>query len=191
MAKSKQHDSTNPDDEPVVVDTVLSDSQHDQNRAMLLELELEELKRENERLKREAVFAPKVAASVPIVDLTDLNDPAYNSEGNPDELILVEAVTTGMAADHDRPGRPAWAHVKMLGRREEGGVRFPGRVFRMRREEVNTCMYHKGREIGWVRVLRPGEQLRSDIPLGASAPQTTQFGAKMSGAFSGALPIGT
>ena len=34
---------------------------------------------------------------------------------------------------------------------------------------------------GWVRVLRPGEQLRSDLPIGPMAPQTSQLGAKISG----------
>lgn len=191
MAKSKQNEN-DPDKDAVAPATVLSDEQHDQNRVMLLELELEEAKRENERLKAEAIFSPKVAAPVPVVDLSDMNDPAYNSEGPADELILVEAVFSGMASDHDRAGRPAWAHCQMVGRREEGGVRFPGRVFRMRREEVNSCLYNKKHGTGWVRVLRPGEQLRSDLPIGPMAPQTSQLGAKISGStIAGALPIGT
>ncbi len=161
--------------------TVLSEDQHEKNRLMLQELEMDELKRENARLRMKAVLTKNVP-SAPIEPDMDVSAEDYDQGGDGDELILVEAIQAGMYTDFDNPNRPAWNHVQMPGRREEAGVRFPGKVFKMRREDVNTAIYEPGTGTGWVRVLRKGEVVVPGRPIGRPAPQTTQLGARVSAA---------
>lgn len=169
--------------------TVLTDADHERNRVLYLEMELAEKEREIARLKMAKTLGRPAEAPVPVNN--EASDPAYNPNGDPDELIRVEAIKSGTYSNYEDPGRPLWHHIQMTGRTEEGGVSFPGRVFRMKREHVNTCMYVPGTGEGWVRVLKVGEEVRAGVPIGRPAPQTTQLGMRVSAiAAAAALPIG-
>jgi hypothetical protein len=169
----------------------VTDEQHDKNRIAFLELELEEQRRANERLRVETALASKRAAAPQRAPSNEESDPLYNPEGDADELIRVEAIKTGTYYDVGNPMRPEWYQVKRVGRKQIGGVLLPGHVFMMRRADVNTAIYQPAKALGWVRVLRHGEEVRADQPISAPAPQTTQQAMRVRGTNAGnILPIG-
>jgi hypothetical protein len=94
-------------------------------------------------------------------------------EGDPEELIWVEAVSDGTYPDFEDPRRESYYALYRTGRvlNEQTNTFMPGEMFKMRRRDAQSAVVQRG-GIGWVRILKPGEQ-PSAIEQERPVPATT------------------
>lgn len=94
-------------------------------------------------------------------------------EGDPEELIWVEAVSDGTYPDFEDPRREPYYALYRVGRvLNELTNRFmSGEIFKMRRRDAISALVQRG-GIGWVRILKPGEEPR-EVEMDQPVPATT------------------